>query len=187
MNMVPGTIDLPSLCLLCPKWGIQQLALKMSAPNDDPLPIDNQPLGQLSSECAQSRARANIKTVHATCNAVHAHYCEPVIEVCQSGRHIKGYGQFNSSGKDPNPIFNPTSALDKVPNTPGGFTCNRDPDPVAFSVQLDGNGYGDNGEWVGYIYDVDTNWYEPKGYRKEELTGLETTLSGGDVSLVVGR
>ena len=61
MNTGPGTIDLPSLRLLCPKWDVQQLALKMSAPNDDPLPIDNQPLSQLSSKCTQSRAHANIK------------------------------------------------------------------------------------------------------------------------------
>ena len=106
-------------------------------------------------------------------------YCERLIEVCQSGRHIEGYGQFNSSDKDPNPIFDPTLALNKVPNAPGGCACNRDSNPVAFSIQLDGNGCDNIGEWVGYICDDDTNWYEPEGYPEEELTGLETTSSRG--------
>ena len=179
MDMGPSTIDLPSLRLLCPKWDVQELALKISVPNDDPLPIDNQPLGQLSSKCAQSRARANIKAVHTACNAVHARYCEPVIEVCRSGRNIKGYGQFNSSDKDPNPIFDPTLALDDVPGAPREFACNRDPGPVAFSIQKDGNRYDNNEEWVGYVCDEDTDWYEPRGYREGELTGLEATSSGG--------
>ena len=73
------------------------------------------------------------------------------------GQNIKGCDQFNSSGKDPNPIFDPTSALDNVPDDPEGFACNRDPGSVAFTVQLDGNGYDDNGEWVGYICDEDAN------------------------------
>ena len=65
MDMGPGTIDLPSLRLLCPKWDAQQLALRMAAPTDNPLPVDNQTLGQLSNKYAQLHARANIKAVHA--------------------------------------------------------------------------------------------------------------------------
>ena len=89
MDMGLGTSELQFMCLLCPKWNVQQLALKMSAPNDDPLPITNQPLDQLSNECAQSRARANIKAVHTVCNAVHARYCASVIEVRRTGQNIK--------------------------------------------------------------------------------------------------
>ena len=135
MDMVPSTIDLLFLRLMCPKWDVQELALKILVPDDDPLPIDNQPLGQLFSKCAHSRACANIKAVHAACNAVHARYCEPVIEVCRSEQNIKEYGQFNSSDKNPNPIFDPTLALDDVPGAPREFARNRDPRPVAFSIQ----------------------------------------------------
>ena len=70
MDMGPGTIELQSTPLLCPKWDVQQLALKMSVLNNDPLPIMNQPLGQLFNKCAQSRAHGNIKAVHTARNVV---------------------------------------------------------------------------------------------------------------------
>ena len=114
--MEPVIIELESMRLLCLKWeDIQQLALRMAAPSDDLLPIDNHiPL----VKCQTRASGPGPEQTSAAYNAVYARYCEPVLKVRKTGKNTTGYRQFNSSGRDQNPVFDPVLTFDEVPHDP---------------------------------------------------------------------
>ena len=126
--------------------------------------------------CSESRAKSDVKSVHAVCNAVIARHCEPLVEVRNTCKNTPGYGEFNSSGKDPNPIFDPVSTLDNLPEGPGSFSCLRDPGAVMFAIEIHEEFDGLDGR---YVSNGDSNWFEPGGYSERELTGLCDRPTGG--------
>ena len=179
LDMGPAVIELNSKRVLCPNWDVQQLPLKFNPPSDEPLLIDRAPTSPMSNECAQSRAKSDVKTVHAVCNAILERHCDPLLEVRDTCKNTAGYGKFNSSGRDANPIFDPASTLDLPTGGPGSFTCDRDPDPVQFAINVDDDFKGLDEQWNINVYDEDCNYYDPMGWTEAEITGLRHEPEGG--------